>query len=136
MNFFSRLSRTARIMIAWVVAICIVSLAVGLAVIRWYYRFEESIPFMIGIALGCAHSVVKVALMEKSLLRTIEMEKDGASDMGRMHFYGRYLLTGAVFVVVILSNDAIGMFGTIAGVLSLQIAAYITNSILRNKTVR
>ena len=136
MNVFSGLSRTARVMIAWVVAVCILLLAAGLAIIHWLYPFEKSLPFLAGLALGCVHSAVKVALLEKSLLRTMEMGKEGAVNTGRLHFFGRYALTGVVLVIAALSRGYIGLVGTITGILSLQIAAYITNNILRNKTIR
>ena len=74
--------------------------------------------------------------MEKSLLRTMDMGKDGAESIGRLHFFGRYLLTGVVFAAAILSRGVIGLFGTIAGVVSLQLAAYVTNFVFRNKKVR
>ena len=136
MNVFSGLSRTARVMIAWVIAVCILLLAAGLAAIRFLHPFEKSLPFAVGLVLGCAHSVLKVALMEKSLLQTMEMEKAGAESIGRLHFFGRYLLTGAVFAAAILSRGAVGYIGTIAGILSLQLAAYITNHLIKNKKIR
>ena len=130
------LSRTGRVMIMWVIAVCLAFMAAGLLAIRFLYPFEGSLPFILGLALGCAHSVVKTVLLEKSLSRVFDMEKKGAESLGRLHFFGRYLLTAAVFVVVILSKGAIGLFGAIAGVLSLQIAAYITGSLLKNKRLR
>jgi len=136
MNVFTGLSRTARVMIAWVIAVCLVLMAAGAAAIAWVHPFEPMIPYIAGVALGCVHSILKIALMEKSLIRTMDMEKDGAVSIGRLHFFGRYLLTGVVFVIAILTRGAIGLFGTIAGILSLQIAAYIVNQVLRNKTVR
>ena len=122
-------------MIVWVIALCLLLLPAGLAAIRWLYPFERSLPYLAGLALGCVHSVVKTAMMEKSIIRVADMEKDGAESIGRLHFFGRYLLTAAVFILVILSRGAIGLYGTIAGVLSLQFAAYITGNLLKNKRI-
>ena len=133
MRFFSALSRISKVMTMWVIAVCLALLSAGLLAIHVIYPFEESLPFIAGVILGCLHSVIKVALLEKSLNRVINMEKDGAESVGRLHFIGRYFLTAAVFIIVILSRGYIGLFGTILGVLSLQIAAYITGHIMKNK---
>ncbi|MCL1805887.1 MAG: hypothetical protein FWG28_07825 [Clostridiales bacterium] len=135
MGYLRGLSRTTRVMLMWVVAVCVALLAAGLLLIRFAYPFEGYRPFIAGLAIGCAHSLAKAVLLEKSLSHIIDMQKEGAESIGRLHFIGRYLITAAVFVVVILSRGFFGFFGTIAGVLSLQIAAYITGHLLKDKKV-
>jgi len=135
MKMFLNLSRTSRVMLMWVIAVNVAMLGIGLLAIALVYPFENSLSFVAGILLGCVHSAAKVVLLEKSIGRTIGMEKEGAENTGRLHYIGRYFLTAAVFVIVVLSKGFFGLFGTIAGVLSLQIAAYITGGLMKNKRV-
>ena len=130
------LSRTSKVMMAWSAAVSLFLLIAGLLAIRLAYPFEGAAPYIAGIILGCAHSIIKVPIMEKSILRTMDMSKKGAESLGRVHFIWRYFLTAIVFIIVILSRGFFGLFGTIGGVLSLQAAAFITGNILKNKNLR
>ena len=135
MKWFSGLSRTGRVMIMWVIALGFAFMAAGLLVINLLHPFEGALPYAAGLILGCAHSAIKIVLLEKSLARVLDLDKKGAESTGRLHFFGRYLLTAAFFAIVVLSKGAVGIFGAIAGVLSQQFAAYITGSLLKNRRI-
>jgi hypothetical protein len=135
MKLFTSLSRTSRVMIMWVIVLCLAFLLVGLAVIYALYPFEGGLPYFLGILAGGAHSIIKIVLIEKSLSRILDAQKEGAESIGRLGFFGRYILTGVVFAAALLSRGAIGVFGTVVGVLSLQIAAFITGNLLKNKNI-
>ena len=137
MKLFTGLTRTAQVMIAWVVAVCVVILAVGLLGIHFIHPFEGSMPFMTGLALGCLHSIAKVIILEKSINKILDLEESGsAQGLSRAHFFGRYALTAVVFIIAMMLPDIFGLFGTIAGVLSLQLAGHITGQVLRDKTIK
>ena len=118
-------------MLMAVIAICFVLLAIGQIIIHFVYPFENALLYASGMTLGCVHSLIKVVLLEKSISRTIDMDNKGAENIARLHYFGRFALTAAVFACVFLFPGLFGLFGTIIGVVSLQLAAYITNFILK-----
>jgi hypothetical protein len=112
------------------VVICFVLLIIGLVIINFVYPFEGSLSFAAGIGIGCIHSVAKIILLEKSISKTLNLEKQNATNMERLHYMGRYFLTAAVFAVVILLRQYFGIIGAVVGVLSLQLSAYAASFIL------
>ena len=141
MNLFniSGLSKTARVMLASVAAVCLVLLAAGLLFINLIYKFEGSLPYTAGIMLGCIHSMIKIVLLEKSINRSLDIGASGeheakrASSVAYLHYVGRLVLTGAVFALAIIFPGIFGLFGAIIGVLSLQAAAIFANIILQKQ---
>lgn len=132
MVLFTDLSKTARIMIISVAVICGAFLTLGLLIIFFVHPFEAPLPFTTGLFLGCVHSVFKVALLEKSITALVDMDNDTAKTTAKLHFFGRFFITLALFVVVILV-DALGLIGAIAGVLSLQFSAYVANAVMNRQ---
>lgn len=126
-----RLSETARIMCTAVAGLFAGLLALGLLIIFLIYPFERPFPYAMGLLLGCGLSAVKVVLMERSLEKTVEMDGKTAKTTGSLHSLARYLLTIAVLLAVVFCKGFFGLVGTIAGVLTLQIAAYITGHVLK-----
>ena len=131
MNLFSKLSKTAKIMILSVVAVCFVLFPVGLLVINLFKPsgvFEtlpETLPYALGLALGAFCSVVKIVLIENSLNRIVDLgeeEKDKAKLMGTAFYMGRSFFTIAVLAAGIII-PVVSIAGTVVGVLSLRIAA-------------
>lgn len=124
------LSRTAKIMILSVIAVCFVLLVAGLTVINLgVIERENSLQYAVGLALGGTFSVIKVVMMEKSLNKIAEAgEEKQAKGMGQMYFVIRFILTAVVLVAAALLSF-VGIFGTIAGILSLKVAAYITPAV-------
>jgi len=136
------MSKTAQIMMTAVVSVCFVLLILGLLVINFIYQFEKSLLYAAGIMIGCVHSLIKVVLLEKSISRTLDIGETGgnsehdakrASNIAYLHYVGRFVLTGAVFVLVIIFPGIFGLFGAIIGVLSLQAAAIVTNAVLQKQ---
>lgn len=138
----SKLSKTAQIMLTADVAVCFVLMILGLLVINLIYRFEGSLPYAAGIMIGCIHSLIKIVLLEKSINRTLDISANGeheakkASGIAYLHYVGRFVLTGAVFALVIIFPSIFGLFGAIIGVLSLQAAAIAANIILQKKEAK
>jgi len=58
-------------------------------------------------------------------------EKVKAGAVGSLLFLVRFVLTGAVLAVAFLFPDTVGRFGTIFGIISMQLAAYSANIVLR-----
>ena len=137
MKFFAGLSKTARIMLAATAVVCGIFLGVGLLVINFVYAFEKTAPFIAGIALGGVQSLIKIIILEKSLNRILDIgEKDKATGIGALLYFGRFILTGAVLIFAFIFPDICGRFGTIAGILAMQAAAYATNILLRKSERR
>ena len=131
------LSKTAKTMIFSTVVICLVFFAAGLAVmgfVKAAAEFERPLPFAAGIALGCAVSVVKVILLEKSIKLTIDIgEKSKAAPVGGLLYTARFAMTGAALVAAFIFPGIFGRLGTVLGIVSMQLAAYTANIFLRKQ---
>jgi len=126
------LSKTAKIMMLSVGAVCVVFLAAGIVIINLLEYFtdlteiEGNLDYALGLALGGAVSAVKVVMMEKSLGKIADAgEGKQAKSMAQLYSVGRMFLTVAVMALGAVV-PFFGLFGTIAGVVSLRFAAYVT----------
>ena len=132
-----KLSQTAVIMMAAIAGLFGALLPCGLAVIWLVYRFEPPLAFGTGLFAGCALSALKVFLMERALSRALDMEKGKAKGYASLQALLRYGLTIAALVCGGLCArrwpQAIGLFGIIAGTLTLQLSSYITSLVLKKK---
>ncbi|MDR2931923.1 MAG: ATP synthase subunit I [Oscillospiraceae bacterium] len=127
-------SKTAAVMCYALGGLFLFFLVIGLLVSVFIYPFEAPAPYALGLFVGCASSVLKVILMEKSLGKAADMEEKGAKNYGALMAMSRYFLTIAVFLLVVFFRDIFGLFGTIIGVLALQFSAYIANFVLRKNS--
>jgi len=130
-----KLSRTAVTMLIAIAGLFGALLLAGELVIFLAYRFEGPLPFGIGLLLGCALSAAKVVLLEKALSKAVDMEAEKAKNYARLQMVLRYGLTLLVVLSAVLFRQAVGLFGIIAGLLTLQLASYIANIFLKNKAV-
>jgi len=133
----SRLSQTAVIMMTVIAGLFGALLPCGLAVIWLVYRFEGPLAFGVGLFAGCALSMLKVYLMERALSRALDMEAGKAKGYASLQALLRYGLTIAALVGAGLCArrwpQAVGLYGAIAGTLTLQLASYITSFVLKAK---
>ena len=130
------LSYTAKIMIACVAVICLVFLVLGIIIINVFEaagKIEQAFPFAIGILFGGAGSAIKIILLEKSINMTLDAgEKSKAAPVGSLLFMARFFLTCAILVVAFIVPH-VGIFGTVLGILSMQLSAYSANFFLKKK---
>ena len=133
----SGLSKTAKVMCAALAALCAFLLAAGLSVILWVFPFEPAAAYAIGLVAGTLLSAAKVVLMERSLNRAADIgEFTGARNYGLAQVMLRNMLTLGFFLLVFFFRPIFGLFGAIAGVLSLQPAALITGYLLRKDSTQ
>jgi len=130
-----KISKTAATMLIAVAGLFGALLLAGELVIFLAYRFEGPLPFGTGLFLGSALSAAKVVLLEKALSRAVDMETEKAKGYARLQMLLRYGLTLLVVLSAVLFRQAVGLFGMIAGLLTLQLASYIANIALRNKQI-
>lgn len=130
MGWYQKLSLTAQTMCRVLAGLFVILLVAGLVVILAVYPFESPFAFALGLFLGSALSLWKVVLLERSLLKSVDMG-EGAKNHANLQMMLRYLLTAGVLAVAFFFRHIIGPFGVVAGILSLQITAYVTAFKLR-----
>lgn len=131
MSWYRNLTLTAKTMCRVLAALFAVLLGVGLVVILAIYPFEKPLAWGLGLLLGTGLSVLKVVLMDKSLAKSVDMDAEGAKNYANLQMMLRYALTIAVLVGAFFFRNVIGAFGVVAGILALQISAYISAFALR-----
>jgi len=125
MRWYRELSITAQIICKALAVLYLVLLAIGLVVNFFLYPFEKPLPFAVGLLAGTVLSVLKVVLLEKSLVKSMDMDGKIATNYSNVQMVARYFLTIIVLFLAAFFRNVIGLFGTVAGILALQPAAYI-----------
>lgn len=89
------------------------------------FSLAVSIPsYGLGLALGFIFSALKLILLEKSLSKSVDMNKDSAQTYARFQYMLRYFLTFGVLVAAAVIKP-ISLLGTIIGIIMTQPAALI-----------
>ncbi len=86
--------------------------------------------FFIGFSFGTIFSILKLILIEKTLIKALDMPGKKASNYIRVHYTLRYFLTFAVLLIAVYKN--FNIIGVILGILLLLPATYITK--FKNKS--
>ena len=124
--WFRGLSRTARAMCAAEGLLFVVLLAAGPAVYFFIYPFERPLPYAIGLFTGCLVSFLKIIMLEKTLSRSVDMGKN-AKVYASLHAMLRFFLAAAAVAPAFIFRGSFGVFGVVAGLLTLQLSAFIAS---------
>ena len=99
-----------------------------------FYRSIEALYFAIGVILTSALNVLKVAMLERTVKKVIDMDEPNAGkNYVRFQYLIRYFLTGLVLLAAGLVSayvkpPFINIWGAVAGVFTLQIAVISVRS--------
>lgn len=104
----------------------IISLLIGICVIRFIHPFEKTMAFVIGLTLGSILSIIKVFLSDHALKVTFELSPEKAQSYATGQYMLRSILTFSLLLFSIFLKKYIGMVGTIVGILLLYVAATIS----------
>ena len=120
-----RLSAPAKRMVLVIGASSLVMMGAGAV----YYRSFSALLFAFGVLIISVLNIGKVFLMERAAKKAVELEQSGtAKSYIQMQYFFRFLLTGVVFIIPMTlaksMDDPAGIWGSLAGVFTLQIAAF------------
>ena len=102
-----------------IIAVIVIYFAITLGAFLFFFGDVDGfIRFALSLFLGSLTSCIRVISMDITVRKTVESGKGGA-----LAFLLRYFLTVVVVSVAAIS-DIFNMWATVAGVLSLQVAAY------------
>jgi energy-coupling factor transporter transmembrane protein EcfT len=122
-----KLSDLAKRMIIAILFIALIFI-IGSAI---YYRSLSFLPFVFGILIGTAVSIIKVFLLEHAVDKALTMEQNHAGNYVRVHHIFRLLLTGvALFLGAVVPQ--ISLWGVAIGILAFQLAIYIAKFKLKS----
>lgn len=88
-----------------------------------YYRSLDFLPFLLGIILGAAVSILKVFLLERAVDKALEMDKKKAGNYVSFQHIFRLLISGVVIFIGAVVPQ-ISLWGVAVGILSFQAAVY------------
>ena len=94
-EIFMKLSDLAKRMIFTILMIALVCI-LGSVI---YYRSLNFLPFVFGVIVGSALSIIKVFLLERAVNNALTMGKEQAGSYVSLHHLLRLLLTGVVLVI-------------------------------------
>ena len=113
-----------------VLAVCVSSLVImGAGAV--VYRSFSALLFAFGVFMLAALNVAKVFLMERTARKAVELEQSStAKSYLQTQYFFRFVLTGIVFIAPMalarFMDDPASIWGSLAGVFTLQIAAFST----------
>ncbi|MCL1819836.1 MAG: ATP synthase subunit I [Oscillospiraceae bacterium] len=126
------LSKPARnMMITIGIAVAVITAAAA----AYYFLISDILqifPFILGLALTAGLNIIKVYMIDKAVVKSLDKEGKSAANYIRLQYLIRYLLTGAVLIAAALI-PFINLWGAIAGVFTMPIAAYSLRITLRNE---
>ena len=82
-----------------------------------YHRSLDFLPFLLGILLGSATSIIKVFLLERTVDNALSMKKESVGNYVGFHHILRLLLTGLVLFLGAVVPQ-ISLWGVAAGILA------------------
>jgi len=91
-----------------------------------YYRSLAFLPFAAGVLSTSVLNAVKVILLDRTVVKVAAMEKTKSGAYAGFMYFLRFLLTGAVLGLVFISHPRVSIWGAVAGIFTLQIAAVAT----------
>jgi len=122
-----KISRTSKNIIIMIGLAALAFIIAGII----FHRSIHALYFAIGVILTSSLNVGKVFLLEKTVNNTLELKDENAGkNYVKLQFLFRYVLTALVLLGVGLINlyfdpPFISIWGTIAGMFTLQIAVII-----------
>ncbi len=119
-----KISNTAKTLIINVILYTIIVCSLYFFTATTLNNIDFKIPILFGIIYGGLFSVVKVFLLESSINKALTYGPKGAEGYMRVTFMTRYFLTGIVLFISATNNN-IDLFGTVVGLVSLQMSAYV-----------
>lgn len=123
-----KLTYIAKKMIYTILIIAII----GIAGSALYYRTLEFLPFLWGVILGSAASIVKVILLDRAVDKALSMEKKRAGNFVGLQHLLRLVLSGAVLVLGAVVPQ-INLWGVVVGILAFQLAVYNVRNVKNAK---
>ena len=93
--------------------------------------------YAIGVGLGCAMSLLKTFLLERSINKITEAvpeDKKAAQNAMRLGYSSRYLLTAIVLVAAVLLLDIWGFAGALVGTMAMTLAAIAARIFIKEET--
>lgn len=98
-----------------------------------YYRSQKAVPFLLGLLLGSATSIIRVLLLERLVNDVVSGEKSARSvQLG--HFVRLMLAFAALLVGALV--EQISLLGVIVGIFSYQLGTYSLHSTLKSARQR
>lgn len=125
MKIYNELSKTAKIMIKWILILFIGFLALGLGINIIFLKKDIYISYSLGLLAGILISIYKVVSIENSLTKSVDLEEKQASSKGTFGFILRYIVTIGVLILTFIYPNIFNPIGTILGILCLQFSAYL-----------
>ncbi|MDR2183239.1 MAG: ATP synthase subunit I [Clostridiales bacterium] len=110
--------------------------AIGLAI--GLFLVPDPLFYAIGVGLGCAMSVLKTFLLERSINKITQAgpeDKKAAQNAMRLGYMSRYLLTAAVLVAAVFLLDIWGLVGTLVGTIAMTLAALAARIFVRGDKI-
>ena len=108
-----------------------VCIAAILSIIGSFF-ITDTISFFIGALAATAISVLKIILMERSIVRSVDMDAKGAVVYARAQYAMRYFMTIGVMVAVASFSTA-ALYGAIAAMLAMPFASHAMRYMMRNE---
>ena len=126
------ISATAKAIMLGTIIFSAIGLVIGL------FMVSEPVTYAIGVGLGCAMSLVKIFLLERSITKVTQTnleDKKAAQNAMRLGYSSRYLLTGIALVAAYILLNLWGVIGVFVGTVAMTLAAVAAKILTKEETL-
>jgi len=117
-----KLSKNAKRMLLLISAASLLFIVIGMVAGAICHIPDLMFPFALGVAMIGAVNCLKIVMLERAVLKAIDMSEGAKGYIGGQYLL-RFLLTGVVLVVA-ATQDFVSLWGAVAGIFTLPIAAF------------
>ena|GEM_PF-462480 len=108
--------------------ICIVSLGVVASAVGVFFT-HDTMKWLLGIVSGTFISVIRVIMLDRTLKKAVNMDKDAATLYTRAQYTLRLFLTIAAVIAIAITKK-VNIYGLVIGLLIPQPSTYLTNALM------
>jgi len=88
------------------------------------FRSLSCLPFVLGVLLGGLLNALKIIMLDRVVDKSVKMEEKKASNYAWFQSLLRFVLTGAVLAIAAIFLDYWGIWGAVAGILTMTVATF------------
>lgn len=120
MKKMNKLKRTRNNIVKWTLIASVIILFISL------FIFEDKKAIIFGIIFGTSISILNFIELEKSLIKSSQMNSRQAQSYATRKYFLRYIIT-AIVILISIKASYINVIGTIIGLLLLKFVIMFTN---------
>ncbi len=95
------------------------------------FFLADKLGYLLGVGIGVLFSAVKVVLMERSAINSLDMPKERAGNYMQLQSLSRFGLTALVLVASVFVSTA-AFYGVVTSFVSMHLSSYLVRLFIKD----